>query len=73
MLTYKISNAYGAKDWIREAGGKWHAATKVWTLTQEQYGSLLEDVEYSGRRSNKRDRALWTAWQHVQVEAVETT
>ena len=60
-MTYRISNAYEAREWIRQACGKWDASTKSWSLTDQQYESLVSDVETSGTRYNKRDRALWTA------------
>jgi hypothetical protein len=69
----KILNAYGAREWIRQVGGRFNRATAMWELTEEQYANLLVEVEASGKRSNKRDRALWTAWQKVTVEGTRET
>jgi hypothetical protein len=59
---------YDVRDEIKRVGGKYDAATKTWTVTDEQLVLLQEAAELSARRFNKRDTQFSRSWAGVVVE-----
>ncbi len=48
---------YAAREYIKQFGGTWHAATKTWTMSQEQYDAMCAKCTptYSRRAANAID------------------
>lgn len=63
-----LRNAYEIRDAIKANGGTYDSHRKVWEMSDEDFAGLMADVEDSGERSNKRDRALFVAFAKVEVE-----
>jgi hypothetical protein len=65
---YRLSNAYDARDEIKNVGGTYDGATKTWLVTDEQYAQLLEFAAASARRFNKRDTQFAKTWAKVKAD-----
>lgn len=64
---FRVTKSYEIRDTLKAIGAQYDGERKAWTLTSEQHDTLWERVEASEKRSNKRDRSLFVAFQDCEI------